>query len=366
MTAESARPRCPVCGALAPGSPVAKIDVDTEPEHVLSVVSGRLNRVTCNVCGHAGVTAEPITVQSDNGARIIRYVPVNVPRNRKKQLAGRLERDLATYGKCRTAICFGPAQLRKELPGLPWPETVRGYCQSFDDVGSPRHRETALKRALKVNPESTSLMARLGATLHEQKKLGSARRVLVRAIAFDPTDAEALHCLAALHMDEDEPEEALALYDRVVGLTHDALPRFLAGVAACGCGRYKAAAERLKRALKDQPDMPDAHIWLAVACLKLGDRPAALNALREAALLGLAGPGRILARPELRELEGNRAFDDIVSTLRKRNERETRRQAYGRSAPGRGERANREGGRGRAGHGKQRRPARGNRQDAGR
>ena len=327
MTAETVHLPCPICGEAVEAQPVTRVDVERDAELVDQLVSARLNKVSCPVCGHSGVVPEPVIVHSRSGGRTVGYVPVDVPSNRKGRLAERLQKDAAERAGRRgqIVVCFGPAQLRHELPDLPWSGRTAAFCRRFDDAGPARHRESTARRALKARPDDAALLSLRGNALYELRKFREARKVLARAIELAPAHADALHCLASVSLDAGKPEDAMRLYDRVVGLTHDAVPRFLAGVAAHRAGHHQAARERIEQALKDRPDLVDAYIWLAIVWLKMGSRAAALNALRGAVAYGLTSADRVLAHAEFQELARDNAFKQIISSMRRRNEKRTAR-----------------------------------------
>jgi len=310
---------CPICDEPTSARHSPAVDGEAQPEQLKGLIEGRLNVVRCAVCGHSGLVPEPVIISLPSRREIIGYMPVEVPKNRKAHIAGRLKREVAAHAgpASVTAICFGARQLRDALPASSWPKTTPEFRPRFDHAGLPRHRQACLRRALKRRPEHPVLLTRLGIALYEDGKVGAAREVLEQALAVDPNLVDALHCLGSVSLDEGKPAEALALYDRVVSITHDAVPRFLAGVAAYRAGRIPAALERLTQATREAPDLIEAHLWLAIVHLSQGDRRNALAALRRALENGLSDPEVVLSHREFDALRSDKAFRSLMSLTRR-------------------------------------------------
>lgn len=321
---------CPVCDDAVSGQYVDSLDGEAHPEQLRDLLRGRLNVVTCPTCGHSGLVPEPLLVRLPSRNRLVGFMPVEVPTNRKAHLARRLKARLAaSAGRTDTvAVCFGARQLQQALPEFPWPKIAHEFRHRFDQPGSARHRQTALRRALKRRPDDALVLTRLGIALYDEERLRSARAVLEQALSINPNLAQALHCLGSVSLDEGKPAEALELYDRVVSMTRDALPRFLAGVAAYRAGRTSAALERLTQAVRQSPSLLEAHVWLAIVHLSRDDRRAALAALTRAIEQGLSDPDLVLSHAEFDALRSDRTFRSLVNLMRKigvRNGRTRRR-----------------------------------------
>jgi tetratricopeptide (TPR) repeat protein len=296
---------------------MTRVDIMRFPTVAEEIASGALNRVRCGACGHEGVIPEPIVVETPILA--VGYLPVVLPSNRKKTVARRIERQLAGRTDCsrKTAICFGPRQLQKELPNLPWPGRIPAGWRRFDDPGGPDHRRHILERLIRARTDDAGLLSRLGAACYELKRFADARATLERATRLNPGDSEILRVLAAVELDDHRPEQALEYYDRVVSLTHEPTARFLAGVAGYRAGRTKAALERLRLVTSEQPDYLDALVWFAKVHASVGDKAAALDALKAAAERGLTNPKVIEQHAEFRALASDGAYRAILNAVRR-------------------------------------------------
>jgi len=315
--------QCPICDEMVSATVVAAFDGEAEARLLASLVQGRLNRIVCPVCGHTGLAPEPVIVRMPSLGTIIGFMPVEVPRNRKAHLAARLQRQLEqSVGPLRTVkVCFGSAQLRRELPQAPWKGNPPEFQHRFDSPGAPRYRRIALNRALRKRPDDPVLLTRLGIALYDLALFREARKTLEEALARGPDQVDALYCLASVNLDDGNPAEAQRLYDRVVSATHDPVPRFLAGVAAYRAGQLHAALERLRQAAGEQPDLLEAHVWLAIVQLALDDKESAFASLRHAVENGLRDPHLILSHPEFQPVRSENAFKTLVALIERLHDR---------------------------------------------
>ena len=152
---------CPVCGEETPTEICTRINGNEQPEILAAFTRCDINRAVCPLCRHHGVVPEPVFVEL--GDTLAAYMPVQIPSNRKANIAKRLGEQLQSYAfSGSTRVCFGPLQLRKALPGLPWEGRTPEYCFRFDDAGTPLQRVQSLKHALIQREDDTALLARLG------------------------------------------------------------------------------------------------------------------------------------------------------------------------------------------------------------
>lgn len=325
MRSSTVRVTCPICDEAVNVKVLTRIVVDDDAGLASDLMHGHVNSVTCKVCGHSGILAEPLIVVSQTV--VAGYMPVSVPANRKAGIAQRLEKSVkaAAEGSQRAVICFGPRQLRKEIPDLPWPRRLPIQWHRFDDPGTPEHRRRTYERLRESRPDDPTVHLRLGTTYHELRRYRDARRMLHVALRSDATNTDALHALASVELDDRHPGEAMRLYDQVVSLTHGVLPRYLSGVSAYRDGQYRAAIERLQIVVREQTDHVDAYIWLARAKIALGDRAGAISALRSAAENGLKSADMITRHREFEELSSDGAFKSVIAAIRKQHEIAKRR-----------------------------------------
>ena len=320
MPAQQDFAECPVCATLTPVQCVTRLNVDEDAKYLAQVVNLTINEHTCPACGHSGVVAEPVYITGKGDP--VGYMPVSVPPNRKARIVRRMEnrlRDLGAHGECR--ICFGPLQLRKTLPSLPWKGRVPQLNPRFDVPGPAYRRVKGLRTALADDPDNTLLATRLGGAYYDQRDYKRARKTLETVLKTEPKNFDALFCMGSIAMETRDYQAALVYYDRAVGASHEPLPRFMAGQAAFHLEDYKGARERLRVAVREDTNLLEAQIWLARACIGMNDYAGALSALWQAVEHGLNDARVIKKHREFEQLESDPQFKSILTKMRKAGER---------------------------------------------
>jgi tetratricopeptide (TPR) repeat protein len=134
------------------------------------------------------------------------------------------------------------AEARRDLDAEDWYEL--GYELEASAVGEA---QTAYRRAVALDPTHADAHLNLGRLLHEAGDLAGAEDCYRRAAALRPGDATPWFNLGVALQDRERPAEAVAAY---------------------------------ARALAADPSLADAHFNLAGLHSQLGDRPAALRHLK--------------------------------------------------------------------------------------
>lgn len=153
--------------------------------------------------------------------------------------------------------------------------------EALDRLGALDAAIQAFHGALAARPAFQKAANNLILTL---VKAGRGPEALDRARALaarDPRDPERLFTLA-LALSEQDLEEALAVFRRVLDLAPDhALARYNLALALKRADRLHEAAAELRRAIAIEP-RPEAHYSLGVILWHQGDVDGALGALRAA------------------------------------------------------------------------------------
>jgi tetratricopeptide (TPR) repeat protein len=122
--------------------------------------------------------------------------------------------------------------------------------------GTPRSREAeaTVRAALRADPDAPALHEILGLSLElRDAPEARIREAYARALELDADNARALAGLGRLALDDD-PEQALALFDRAAAADpSDPDPRREAARALLASGQPQAAEERLEALLGDHP-----------------------------------------------------------------------------------------------------------------
>ena len=113
-------------------------------------------------------------------------------------------------------------------------------------------------------------------------------------------------------------ERALLAYESAFGPDHPVVARALTDLAmtCLAAGDIVQAREKLEQTVRILDD--DSVTWYNLACVRarLGDAPAALDALQRALDLGFADVGHIESDPDLESLRGEERFQAMVRRLR--------------------------------------------------
>lgn len=128
-------------------------------------------------------------------------------------------------------------------------DAINTLAVIYHQHGNPVQAEVALQRVLALTPDNTIALTNLVGVLQAQGRNEQAKAVAAR--------------LAAI-----EPYPPFHFYDL--------------GLAALRAGDYVSAQQLFKRELRRQHAQPEAHFWLAVASLQLGERRDAIRHLKTA------------------------------------------------------------------------------------
>ena len=124
----------------------------------------------------------------------------------------------------------------------------------------------ALQRAVSLQPDvpvARALHRVMGKAAQMLERPAAAAEHYVRALQFDPRDAEALDRLALLRYEQRRFEDALGLYRRLAEIdSGNAQTHANLGAALYHLGRTEEAIERLERALSIDPSLQSARAAL--------------------------------------------------------------------------------------------------------
>jgi tetratricopeptide (TPR) repeat protein len=153
------------------------------------------------------------------------------------------------------------------------PENPRGW----DNLGSILalkgrigEGETALRRALAIDPEYLPGWHKLGVLAIDQGRMEEGRGLLQRAIVLAPNYSPSLSKLGALFIDMGRPQEAIPYLERAVGADPTAQDWATYGVALSQIGRYDKALNAFDVSLKLDPYQTTARINKAGMLINAG------------------------------------------------------------------------------------------------
>jgi predicted TPR repeat methyltransferase len=120
--------------------------------------------------------------------------------------------------------------------------------------------ELRLREALKLAPENVSVLNNLSVALIQQRKRGEARAYAEKAIVIDPASIQALLVLADCHAHDENFQDALAAYDRIIAFDPGiAEVHNNRGLALEQLQRHTDALASYERALAINSGASDAH-----------------------------------------------------------------------------------------------------------
>lgn len=242
--------------------------------------------------------------------------------------------DLTAVAEATHALAAdGPASIRRTAslsrwvatarPGEPTavsadqPWTAAAVAAAAWHEGRYADAERAVGAALEADGADPWLRAVRGdARLRNGDPVGALDdlRVAAQGVGLDPWIA-ARTAVAALQV--DRPGEAVGLLDVATGLGRDPVIIGLRGEALRRTGDLEAAADDLYWALAEAPDLPWAHVSLALAAAAHGDPVTAEAHLDRARTIAPYSPAVVAARAAVRRWRGDldRALEDATIAI---------------------------------------------------
>jgi tetratricopeptide (TPR) repeat protein len=153
----------------------------------------------------------------------------------------------------------------------------------------------SLRQAAEIEPHSALYRNAVGAVLLNLGRFPEAQADFEKAIALDPTYADAFHNLGSAFAEQGKWEEAIGAYKKALAQTLYASPETTynnLGYAYWALDRRKEAEEAFRAALQLEPKLVPSHFWLGVLLQREGrgdEAKAHLRAARDlepASLLG--------------------------------------------------------------------------------
>ena len=181
-----------------------------------------------------------------------------------------------------------------QAPAQPDPATVErlralGYVGTFSPVTADSRRENPLDRVAEYR-EYRELFTR-ALTLLEQKRPGPAAAILQRLVKTNVRAFEAHLYLGNAYAAQGKSDAALGEYDLAAILNPMvASPHFEAAKALSGRGDHRAAVERCRRGLSQEPRSFYGHYTLGVVYQQARQWPEALESFERAVELNDRDP----------------------------------------------------------------------------
>ena len=112
-------------------------------------------------------------------------------------------------GEPRTALAYAE-QMQKQKPGSVMPSLVR--AAALVRMNQLADARATINAVLKDSPDETDALLQLGLLDLREKQLLDAELPLRRAYRLDPTNLQGLQALAQIHITENQPDKAIAVF----------------------------------------------------------------------------------------------------------------------------------------------------------
>ena len=143
----------------------------------------------------------------------------------------------------------------------------------------------ALRQAAEIEPQNALYRNAVGAVLLNIGRFPDAQVEFEKAVALDPTYADAFHNLGSAYAEQGKWDEAIGAYKKALAQTLYASPENTynnLGYAYWALDRRKEAEDAFRAALQLEPKLVPSHFWLGVLLQKEGRKDEAKAHLRAA------------------------------------------------------------------------------------
>lgn len=175
------------------------------------------------------------------------------------------------------ALFRGGRYAELELRAKPLLQEYPGWVLGWSALGAARNHlgmdsESALRRALALDPQSAETHNNLGGFLRTRGRLDEGLIYLRQAVQLAPKYAEAHYNLGTTMQDADRYDEAISSYRKAIKIN----PAFLdaqaaLGVALASRGKVAEALDVLRQLLRVKPDHLEARGHLLFTLAQCGD-----------------------------------------------------------------------------------------------
>ena len=174
-------------------------------------------------------------------------------------------------------------------------------------LGSTDEAAVAFRKALELEPDLVELRYGLVRIMMQKRAFADAATELRRLVSSDPKDARAREMLGDTMQELDDPKAAAAAYQGAIDAGGERAPVLmkLARIQLEQLGLLAPAAKTLRRVVKLDPKVPEAHYYLGLALKDLGKNAEARGELKTYVVL--APKGEFAA-------EAQRSVDDLERT----------------------------------------------------
>ncbi|WP_243366852.1 tetratricopeptide repeat protein [Fundidesulfovibrio soli] len=184
----------------------------------------------------------------------------------------------------------GAAVLEKIIELAPTPELYRDLANIYWGMAQPDKTREVLERGLAVYPEDKTLHFYMANSFLLQRRYDEAMAVLRKYLAAHPKDQTASQELASIMVGAGKNQEALDFMASLPKERRTPAMAYYESKAYNAMGKQKQATEKLRQALREDPNQMAAWSELAFQYEKAGDFKQAEEAYRRILDLGEDSP----------------------------------------------------------------------------
>jgi MSHA biogenesis protein MshN len=190
------------------------------------------------------------------------------------------------------------------LPGNNTAEAHFGRAALLLSHGRVSEAETELLAALRADASHVAARQAYVTLLVEQRRVGTARQVLLEALAINPEQPAFAVALARIYTGQRDYAAALAVLDRAGAATANADFQAMRGTVLQRLGRHAEAIDAYQAALRGATQPATSWIGLGISLEALGRQSEAAAAYRRALTAGpMEAQAREYAESRARALE---------------------------------------------------------------
>ncbi len=197
-----------------------------------------------------------------------------------------------------------------------FPDTYVDLARCYDKTGNEEKELETWKALQRIAPDHPAARLRLAEAAFEDREYATAEEHYKVYLKSNGQDATAHGSLGAVLSAQGRFKEAAAALEQAEKIDRANLTtHFNLGVAYMGMGRFYEAQDRFTLVTLLSPELVRGWINLAAARCHTGDRPRALEALRNAVAQGYTDSEALLSDDDFRPLWTDEVFLALVEKM---------------------------------------------------
>lgn len=275
----------PLANALCPDSP--RLGLKTNPDQAARLVIQALDRITEGALEQADVCLQKAHELAPNCPELHFALGLFHEESGHADLAQQHYEQATQLDSCHAQAQINLGLLHSQAQALGQAEACFRQAIAADPLLPEAHlnlgnllqqtqqlaaAEDAYRAALRIDPSLTPAHRNLSSILLWQNRHTEALQHALKAAQFSPDDAETKNTLGAIFKATQQIDKAVACFRLALETDRNnaAYHTNLAG-ALVDAGRFSQAEHHFQKAIRLNPELPDAHHGLGMLQLQLGD-----------------------------------------------------------------------------------------------